>query len=326
MKYEIYCDDCLNKMKDIEDNSIDLVLIDPPYNIGKDKWDKWKSVDDYVEFMGKVFKEIERILKPNGSFYFFHNDFLQIVKLQTYIENNTNFIFRNLLIWNKRFDGASNKGFLDGFCEVNELRNYQKMVEYCLFYTFQDGTGLSKIKLDVNNFSELRKYSKELQKYLGLSLKKINEIMGSRRAEHFFYHSTTQWELCTKEVYELLIEKFNIDKWDKFKEYEILRQEYEILRQEYEKERYVFNNQKTHHSVMNYEIAKKQGHLTPKPVALLEYLIKTSSNENDVVLDCFMGSGSTGVACMNTNRKFIGIEINEKYFDIAKKRIEESLK
>ena len=75
--------------------------------------------------------------------------------------------------------------------------------------------------------------------------------MGSRRAEHFFYHSTTQWELCTKEVYELLIEKFNIDKWDKFKEYEILRQEYEILRQEYEtlrqeyeKERYVFNNQK----------------------------------------------------------------------------------
>ena len=77
---------------------------------------------------------------------------------------------------------------------------------------------------------------------------------------------------------------------------------------------------------MNYEIAKKQGHLTPKPVALLEYLIKTSSNESDVVLDCFMGSGSTGVACMNTNRKFIGIELDEKYFDMAKKRIEESLK
>jgi site-specific DNA-methyltransferase (adenine-specific) len=318
MKYEIYCDDCLKKMKDIKDNSIDLVLIDPPYNIGKDKWDKWKSVEDYVVFMGKVFKEIERVLKSNGSFYFFHNDFLQIVKLQTYIENNTNFIFRNLLIWNKRFDGASNKGFLDGFCEVNGLRNYQKMAEYCLFYTFQDGAGSSKIKSDVNNFSELRKYSKELQKYLGLSLKKINEIMGSRRAEHFFYHSTTQWELCTKEVYELLIEKFNIDKWDKFKEYE-------ILHQEYEKERYAFNNQKTHHSVMNYEIAKKQGHLTPKPVDLLEYLIKTSSNENNVVLDCFMGSGSTGAACMNTNRKFIGIEINEKYFEIAKKRIEESL-
>ena len=318
MKYEIYCDDCLSKMKDMEDNSINLVLIDPPYNIGKDKWDKWKSVDDYVEFMGKVFKEIERVLKPNGSFYFFHNDFLQIVKLQTYIENNTNFVFKNFLIWNKRFDGASNKGFLDGFCEVNGLRNYQKMVEYCLFYTFQDETGLSKIKLDVNNFSELRGYFETLQKELGVTKKTLIEKIG-QRVDHCFRWGSSQWDMPTEETYEELIKVFNIDDLDFFKEYE-------TLRQEYEKERYVFNNQKTHHSVMNYEIAKKQGHLTPKPVDLLEYLIKTSSDENSIVLDCFMGSGSTGVACMNTNRKFIGIEINEKYFDMAKKRIEESLK
>ena len=49
-----------------------------------------------------------------------------------------------------------------------------------------------------------------------------------------------------------------------------------------------------------------------------------STNENDIILDCFMGSGSTGVACMNTNRKFIGIELDNKYFDIASKRIEEA--
>ena len=55
----------------------------------------------------------------------------------------------------------------------------------------------------------------------------------------------------------------------------------------------------------------------------LFFIIKTSSNENDIILDCFMGSGSTGVACKHTNRKFIGIEIEEKYFNIAKKRIEE---
>ena len=87
--------------------------------------------------------------------------------------------------------------------------------------------------------------------------------------------------------------------------------------------RYTYNNQKQHHSVMNYEIAKKQGHVTPKNTDMLEYLIKTSSNENDIVLDCFMGSGSTGVAALNTNRKFIGIELDEKYFEIAKNRIEE---
>ena len=63
-------------------------------------------------------------------------------------------------------------------------------------------------------------------------------------------------------------------------------------------------------------------HPTQKPVALLEYLIKTYTNEGDVVLDNCMGSGSTGVACVNTNRNFIGIELDEKYFNIAKERIE----
>lgn len=63
-------------------------------------------------------------------------------------------------------------------------------------------------------------------------------------------------------------------------------------------------------------------HPTQKPVDLLEYLIRTYTNENDLVLDFTMGSGSTGVACLNTNRKFIGVEINEKYFNIAKDRIE----
>lgn len=63
-------------------------------------------------------------------------------------------------------------------------------------------------------------------------------------------------------------------------------------------------------------------HPTQKPVALLEYLIKTYTNEGDLVLDNCMGSGSTGVACVNTNRNFIGIELDEKYFNIAKDRIE----
>lgn len=64
-------------------------------------------------------------------------------------------------------------------------------------------------------------------------------------------------------------------------------------------------------------------HPTQKPVALLEYLIKTYTNENDIVLDNCMGSGSTGVACVNTNRQFIGIEKDKRYFEIAKQRIEE---
>ena len=70
---------------------------------------------------------------------------------------------------------------------------------------------------------------------------------------------------------------------------------------------------------------KKRVHPTQKPVELMEYLIKTYTNKNAIVLDFTMGSGSTGVACVNTNRKFIGIELNEKYFEIAKKRIENTI-
>ena len=64
-------------------------------------------------------------------------------------------------------------------------------------------------------------------------------------------------------------------------------------------------------------------HTTQKPVKLCEWLIKTYTNEGETVLDNTMGSGTTGVACMNTNRKFIGFELDEKYFNVAKERIEQ---
>ena len=71
-------------------------------------------------------------------------------------------------------------------------------------------------------------------------------------------------------------------------------------------------------------VYKDRLHPTQKPVELLEYLIKTYTNEGEVVLDNCMGSGSTGVACVNTGRRFIGFELNEEYFNIAKQRIDEA--
>lgn len=90
----------------------------------------------------------------------------------------------------------------------------------------------------------------------------------------------------------------------------------------------VYNYNKSQHRECNdgsrypvsiIEFKREYGlHPTQKPVALLEYLIKTYTDENDTVLDNCMGSGSTGVACVNTNRNFIGIELDENYFNIAK--------
>lgn len=77
-------------------------------------------------------------------------------------------------------------------------------------------------------------------------------------------------------------------------------------------------------SIQKFNTEKNKGsmHPTQKPVALLEYLIKTYTNENNTVLDFTMGSGTTGIACKNLNRNFIGIELDKKYFEIAKQRIE----
>ena len=316
--------DCLEAMKQIPDKSIDLVLTDPPYNIGKAGWDK---IPDYIEWCGKWFSECQRVLKDNGSFYWFHNDMESIAELMVWLKKNSRFIFKQFIVWNKKFDGAKNEGFLQGFNEPEMLRNYQKMAEYCLFYTFQDETGLTTVMLDTNNFTTLRQYFKDYQEALGLSKKEIMEYAG-QQADHCFRWKSTQWDLPTKETYEklnLLPIKYEFVRREyEFvrREYEGLRREYEGLRREYEGLRYVFNNQKTHHSVWNYEIAEKKGHITPKPIELIANIIKHSSNPADLILDPFLGSGTTAVAAKTLGRRYIGIEISPEYCEIARKRIE----
>ena len=92
------------------------------------------------------------------------------------------------------------------------------------------------------------------------------------------------------------------------------------------KDEYIAEYKNYPNNFLEFPSIGKNVHPTQKPVPLLEYLIKTYTNENEIVLDNCMGSGSTGVACVNTNRKFIGIELDDKYFEIAKNRIEDTYK
>ena len=318
-KIDLLHGDCLELMKDIPDKSIDLILTDPPYNIGKAKWDK---IPNYIEWCGKWFIECQRVLKDNGSFYWWHNDMVQIAQLMEWLRENTGFVFNSFIIWDKGDFRAL--GWKNPSADSN-LRSWFNTCEYCLFYTFQDKTGLSTVMLDTNNFPTMRGYFKRLQEYIGQGLKQINAKMGHRKAEHAFYWKTTQWDMPTPETYRQLIEVFNIDKWEGFREYESLRQEYESLRQEYESLRYTYNLGTNHNNVWrSQERNNGKQHPTQKPNDLMERIIKTSSNQGDTVLDLFMGSGSTGVACLNTNRNFIGIELDDKYFKIAKQRISEA--
>jgi len=315
--------DCLEKMEDIPIKYIDLIVIDPPYNIKKANWDKFKSLKEYVDFMSLVFKHCERVLKDNGSFYFFHNDFLKMVELQNYININTKFVFNSLIHWIKpSFRPLSWKNPR----ETSNLRSWFNCVEYCLYYTFQDKTGLQQIEKEY--IAPRNPFAIELKKARikkGVSVNQVAEY-GKFYGNVNHGGAVTNWEkgynVPLECQWNILCKNLPI----KRQEYEELRQEYEELRQEHESLRYVHNIDKSHNNIWeSKEHNNGKYHPTQKPIDIIERIINTSSNENDIVLDFFMGSGTTGVACKRLNRNFIGIELDENYFNIAEKRINESV-
>jgi len=302
-------------MPQLPDSSVNLVILDLPYNIKKAEWD---AIDDYIPFVSDVFKECERVLKDNGSLYWFHNDFNTILDICMMLRDKSKFVFRQFIVWNKKYKGVSNEGYLQGYNEPEMLRNYQRFAEYVIYFvrresmkTEWDKTGLLRVKQDVNNFTSLRNYFKWFQSEMGLSKDNIVEQIG-QRADHCFRWGSSQWDLPTEETYSDLC---------KLLDTQIQRRDYEDLRRDYDDQRYTFNNQKTHHSVWNYPVAQKVGHITPKPVELIETIIEYSSNEGDVVLDPTSGGGTTAVACHLTGRRYICIEKEEKYVKLARNRV-----
>ena len=145
-------------------------------------------------------------------------------------------------------------------------------------------------------------------------------------ARHYFGFSKrekTQFSLPTESNYKKLQSTGYFTR-----PYESLRREYEQLREEYEKQRYTFHvaivkdDLRANSNVWLYPPAEKHEHITPKPVELIENIIRHSSNEGAIVLDCFMGSGTTAVAALRNNRHFIGFEREPEYIEIANKRLE----
>ena len=315
----IYNEDCLTGLSKIPSKNIDLIVIDPPYNIKKDSWD---DIKNYEEWMKKVILELQRVLKDNGSFYMFHSEMEVVADFMNFLKNETNFIFRQFIVWNKRFDGSPRKGFLDGFVVVDMLRNYQQMAEYILYYTFQD------------DFIEKRIYEsrKEIAEYIYCEMKKsglsnscIRQRMGLRmKGGGLIPHwiNTAQPSLIPKHQYEKMKRVLQSEDTSLLnRDWKEIKKEYDGNKLEFNEERITFNNQKTHHSVWNYDIEKKIGHATPKPLDLIKNIILHSSKEGQVVLDCFMGSGTTALACKELNRRYIGFEKDSEYCKIISKRL-----
>ena len=141
------------------------------------------------------------------------------------------------------------------------------------------------------------------------------------KADHTTRIGSSQFALCTEQTYNEIVSVFGIDKMDGFLPYVELAR----LNEKYTATFNLWQGGKSKSNVLEYKKDDDGYHPTQKPVALLEDLIQTYSNEGNTVLDFTMGSGSTGVACVNTNRRFIGIELEEEYFKIAEKRINNAI-
>jgi len=324
-----YQGDCLVESQNIADGSVDLILTDLPYGTTACSW------DEIIPFE-PMWKEFYRVLRPNG--------FLVLTASQpftTKLINRNIDIFSHQWIWEKV--GSNGNPLL---ANKMPLKNFEDVIVFSNEYK----------PYDYDGNSPLRTYFKKVMEFIGLNLKQINLKLGHRRAEHTFYITSTQFELCTEVTYNELVSVFNIDTMNGFETYTSLIDIDNAFKETLPKYERVYNPQMTEgkaytlkqgrigeayggtkkemivtenngdrypKSILSIGYCKDKLHPTQKPVELMEYLIKTYTNEEMTVFDATMGSGSTGVACKKTGRHFIGIEKDEKYFELAVRRVSE---
>jgi site-specific DNA-methyltransferase (adenine-specific) len=239
-KNKIYLGDCLDIMKDIDDESVDLILCDPPYGVHSMDWDKILPFD-------KLWEHYERIIKPKGNILIFANNMFAH-KLALSNEK----LYRYDLVWKKSKCGSSLTA------KYMPLKKHENIIVF------------------------------------GKSAAKYNPQMVEGEP-----YQRKRTQIRTNNL------KYGVSSVE-------------------------VDNKGTRHPITILDFPQKwrrqdQLHPTQKPLELCEWLIKTYSDENDLVLDNCMGSGSTIIGAINCKRDYIGIEIEEKYFKITEKRINNEL-
>lgn len=318
--------DCLELMKEIPDGSIDMILCDLPYGITECKWDSVIPLD-------LLWNQYKRIIKPNGNIALFSNQPFTTELISSNLSQ-----YRYTWYWKKNnVTGAI-------FAKVQPMRCIEEINIFSKSAS-QDNTGY---------FPKTRSYLQEERRKTGLSLVQLKELLNSHMTSHYFTNGS-QFLLPTESAYKKLQtigffkmpynEIQELYKSEKSEPYTynpqgLIELENPVINYTDKKKSNIYGNSKGEKDFIqrftNYPKnliefdneavdARKRFHPTQKPVALLEYLIKTYSNEGETVLDNCMGSGSTGVAAVNTGRNFIGFELDEKYFEIAKQRIDDAV-
>ena len=296
--------DCLIESDKIESGSVDLILTDLPYGTVKNAkfYDYCGGVQwDIVIDTDKIMQLANRILRRNGKMVLFSQDPFSI-ELKTKALPNLPYSYS--MIWEK-------DNFANPLIAAKAPVNYYE--DILIFSKGNHG--------DFGEDNTYREYLNEERKKSGLTLDQMCGVCGLNTQGHggaaYHWCSSKQPQLIPEKHYLTLREQTGFFQ----KDYIELKQ---IHQKCFQKDISVFNlweGNKYKSNILKYKKDYNGYHPTQKPILLLEDLIKTFSNENNLVVDLTMGSGSTGVACKKTGRHFIGIEKDEKYFEIAVSRV-----
>jgi len=301
--------DCLIESDKIKSGSVDLILTDLPYgNMNTDGGRKLgiNGWDLAIE-PKKVFEIANRILRKNGKMILFSQE---PYTTKLIIEAIPNIPFSYRATWEK-----------DNFANALGVNvNMVSFTEDILIFSKSEDTTTNPIKEYTNKIrafiDKKNYYIYDDFKNAGFKKYAVLDTFNSDKARRYNFH--------TLETYNNLIELYGIDKMEGFKTFKDAFKMYRNFEDSTLSTFNLWEGNKYKSNILKYKKDYNGYHPTQKPVLLLEDLIKTFSNENDLVVDLTMGSGSTGVSCVNTNRNFIGIEMDDNYFKIAKKRINES--
>jgi site-specific DNA-methyltransferase (adenine-specific) len=309
----------------LADNSIDLILTDPPYfKVKNEVWDRqWENPKSFLGWLDCVLEEFARVLKPNGSLYLFASPKMA-ARVECLVSERLNVL--NRIRWVKEA-GWHNKAEKEG------LRSYLSPWEEIIFAEHYGADNIAKgeagyaarcEELRGFVFEPLRAYLDSERRHAGFNFEMVRQAVGcavgSGLPSHWF--TSSQWMLPTSQNYQKLRTSFNAGGGDYLRrEYEDLRREYEDLRRPFSVSADVPYTDVWDFPTVSHYPGK---HPCEKPQALLQHIIQASSRPGALVLDCFAGTGSTGLACLATGRKFTGVECEPRYYCHALQRIEET--
>jgi|TARA_B100000029_G_C17559900_1_gene952972 DNA modification methylase len=281
---KLYNDDCLKVLSEIETDSVDMIFADLPYGSTKCKWDVSIPLD-------KLWEEYNRICKINAAMVFTAAQPFTSVLINSNIKN-----FKYTWVWEK----SKATGYLNA--KKMPMRAHE---DICVFYRKPPVYNPQMVPGDPYNKGKAHRptavYSQQGQK-----------IRNARRKELMGYDSESL-------ASELITNGLSLDGTRE----ELVESLVDLIKP---LEVHVKNDTGLRYprTVQYFKTAESEGkttHPTQKPVALMDYFIKTYSNEGETILDNVMGTGATGVAAVRNGRSFIGVELDKGYYDVATQRI-----